>query len=199
MRAKDIMNKNIIYAKPYETIKTVSQRMIEKDISGLPILDDEGKVVGIISRTDIIKLSEHYTKEELEKLKVEDFLKKRRKKIIVAKPNTPIKKIIKIMMKENISRIPIIDENRKIVGIVSKSDIIRIISAESKEKAEEKILTLIDKILKILEERKQISITELSKELKEDEYYLEKNLKILEKYGLVELNYVLGNVIIKKK
>lgn len=194
------MSTNIIFAKPNETIKDVSIKLLEHKISGLPILDDDGKLLGIISQTDIVKLSEKYKKEELEKLKVEEFIKNRRKKLIVAKLNTPLKRLIKLMVKHNISRIPIIDKDKKVIGIVSKHDILKMFLTKEEEIEEgDRILTLIDKILKILDEKKMVNISDLAKELNESEENLEKNLKILEKYGFVELSYSLGKIVVKKK
>ncbi|MEM5832646.1 MAG: CBS domain-containing protein [Candidatus Aenigmatarchaeota archaeon] len=198
MKAKDIMSKNIIFARPDETIKEVSLKMLKNKISGLPIIDNSGKIVGIISQTDIVKLSEKYNEKELEKLKVNEIIKGKRK-LIVARENTSIKRLIKLMIKHDISRIPIVDKEYKVIGIVSKLDILKIFYKEEKEEREEKIFTLIDKILKILEEKKQISLNDLSKELNEDLSYLEQNLKILEKHGIIEISYSLGNIIIKKK
>lgn len=198
MKAKDIMSKNIIFARPDETIKEVSLKMLKNKISGLPIIDNSGKIVGIISQTDIVKLSEKYNEKELEKLKVEEIIKRKRR-LIVARENTSIKRLIKLMIKHDISRIPIVDKEYKVIGIVSKLDILKIFYKEEKEERKEKIFTLIDKILKILEEKKQISLNELSKELNEDLSYLEQNLKILEKHGIIEISYSLGNIIIKKK
>lgn len=198
MKAKDIMSKNIIFARPDETIKEVSLKMLKNKISGLPIIDNSGKIVGIISQTDIVKLSEKYNEKELEKLKVDEIIKRKRR-LIVARENTSIKRLIKLMIKHDISRIPIVDKEYKVIGIVSKLDILKIFYKEEKEERKEKIFTLIDKILKILEEKKQISLNELSKELNEDLSYLEQNLKILEKHGIIEISYSLGNIIIKKK
>ncbi|MEM4592510.1 MAG: CBS domain-containing protein [Sulfolobales archaeon] len=198
MKAKDIMSKNIIFARPDETIKEVSLKMLKNKISGLPIIDNSGKIVGIISQTDIVKLSEKYNEKELEKLKVDEIIKGKRK-LIVARENTSIKRLIKLMIKHDISRIPIVDKEYKVIGIVSKLDILKIFYKEEKEEKKEKIFTLIDKILKILEEKKQISLNDLSKELNEDLSYLEQNLKILEKHGIIEISYSLGNIIIKKK
>ncbi|MBU5682610.1 MAG: CBS domain-containing protein [Candidatus Aenigmarchaeota archaeon] len=198
MKAKDIMSKNIIFARPDETIKEVSLKMLKNKISGLPIIDNSGKIVGIISQTDIVKLSEKYDEKELEKLKVNEIIKGKRK-LIAARENTSIKRLIKLMIKHDISRIPIVDKEYKVIGIVSKLDILKIFYKEEKEEREEKIFTLIDKILKILEEKKQISLNDLSKELNEDLSYLEQNLKILEKHGIIEMSYSLGNIIIKKK
>lgn len=198
MKAKDIMSKNIIFARPDETIKEVSLKMLKNKISGLPIIDNSGKIVGIISQTDIVKLSEKYNEKELEKLKVEEIIKRKRR-LIVARENTSIKRLIKLMIKHDISRIPIVDKEYKVIGIVSKLDILKIFYKEEKEERKEKIFTLIDKILKILEEKKQISLNELSKELNEDLSYLEQNLKILEKHGIIEISYSLGNIIIKKR
>ncbi|MEM0476468.1 MAG: CBS domain-containing protein [Candidatus Aenigmatarchaeota archaeon] len=198
MKAKDIMSKDIIFARPDETIKEVSLKMLKNKISGLPIIDNSGKIIGIISQTDIVKLSEKYNEKELEKLKVEEIIKRKRR-LIVARENTSIKRLIKLMIKHDISRIPIVDKEYKVIGIVSKLDILKIFYKEEKDERKEKIFTLIDKILKILEEKKQISLNELSKELNEDLSYLEQNLKILEKHGIIEISYSLGNIIIKKR
>jgi len=108
------------------------------------------------------------------------------------------------MVKYDISRVPIVDKEKKLVGIVTKSDIVKLISSElktsnEKEEDKDKISTLFDKILKILDEKEKISLKDLAKELNESEQILEQNLKILEKYGFVELVYSLGNVIVKKK
>jgi len=204
MRAKDIMSKNVIYATLNETIYDVSKKLYENRITGLPILDDKGKIVGVISQSDIVKLLEKYKEEDLKNLSIKDFLKKRKKRLIVASPNSTIKRLIKLMVRYDISRVPIVDKDKKLVGIVTKSDIVKLISSElktsgEKEEDKDKISTLFDRILKILDEKEKISLKDLAKELKENEQILEQNLKILEKYGFVELVYSLGNVIVKKK
>jgi len=195
------MSKNVISASLNETLFEISKKLSEHKISGLPVLDDSGKIVGVISQTDIIKLLKKYKEKELKKLVAKDILK-RRKKLKVASLNTPIKRLIKLMAKYDVSRIPIIDKNKKVIGIVSKSDIINLISKEvkvEKEEEKERIFTLFDRIIKILEEKEKISLKDLAKELKENEQILEQSLKILEKYGIVELSYTFGNVIVKKK
>jgi len=198
------MSKNIIYATLDETIYDVSKKLYENRITGLPILDDKGKIVGVISQSDIVKLLEKYKEEDLKNLSLKEFLKKRKKRLIVASPNSTIKRLIRLMVKHDISRVPIVDKDKKLVGIVTKSDIIKLISSElktssEKEEDKDKISTLFDRILKILDEKEKISLKDLAKELNESEQILEQNLKILEKYGFVELVYSLGNVIVKKK
>ncbi|MEM5828135.1 MAG: CBS domain-containing protein [Candidatus Aenigmatarchaeota archaeon] len=203
MKAKDIMSTQIIFANLDESLYEISKKLTSHNISGLPVLDESGKIVGIISQTDIIKLLERFGEEKFKEIKAKDVIK-RRKRLIVAKPTTTLKTLLKLMIKHDISRIPIVDENKKVIGIVSKSDIIKLLAShfekENKEIAkEETITTTLDKILRILESKESIDLSSLAKELKEDESFLEKYLKILEKYGLVELGYTLGKVIVKKK
>ncbi|MFH7903893.1 MAG: CBS domain-containing protein [Candidatus Aenigmatarchaeota archaeon] len=203
MKAKDIMSTQIIFANLDESLYEISKKLTSHNISGLPVLDESGKIVGIISQTDIIKLLERFGEEKFKEIKAKDVIK-RRKRLIVAKPTTTLKTLLKLMIKYDISRIPIVDENKKVIGIVSKSDIIKLLAShfekENKEIAkEETITTTLDKILRILESKESIDLSSLAKELKEDESFLEKYLKILEKYGLVELGYTLGKVIVKKK
>ncbi|MEM1634378.1 MAG: CBS domain-containing protein [Candidatus Aenigmatarchaeota archaeon] len=203
MKAKDIMSTQIIFANLDESLYEISKKLSSHNISGLPILDEQGKIVGIISQTDIIKFLEKFGEEKLKELKAKDIIK-RRKKLVVAKPTTSLKALLKLMIKYDVSRIPIVDENRKVIGIVSKSDIIKLLAThfekEHKEtQKEERITTTLDKILSVLEVKDNIDLNSLAKELGEDENFLEKYLRILEKYGLVELGYTFGKVIVKKK
>ncbi|MEM2459611.1 MAG: CBS domain-containing protein, partial [Candidatus Bathyarchaeia archaeon] len=51
-----IMTRNVIVAKPYETIDIVAKRMEQYDITGLPVVDDEGHVLGLITSADLSRL-----------------------------------------------------------------------------------------------------------------------------------------------
>jgi CBS domain-containing protein len=53
--AKQVMSQKVIAIGPAETVEEASKRMIEKRVSKLPVVNDEGKLVGIITSTDIIR------------------------------------------------------------------------------------------------------------------------------------------------
>ncbi len=56
VRVKDIMTPDPIYVKPDDTVEYAAVLMLENRISGLPVVDDEGRVVGILTQTDVFKL-----------------------------------------------------------------------------------------------------------------------------------------------
>ena len=55
LKVKDLMNKKVFSVKPEDTILEAARIMSKKDIRRLPVIDGSGKLVGIISRTDILK------------------------------------------------------------------------------------------------------------------------------------------------
>ncbi len=146
----EIMTKNVITTNPYENIKNVIKILTENNISGIPVMDNENKLIGIICESDILKgLKTEKTSislvfpsshalgmtfeetrktvdikkalKELSDLKVEKIMTKN---LITVNPKNTIEEVAIIMVKNNINRIPVIEDN-KLVGIVTRGDIIR--------------------------------------------------------------------------
>lgn len=61
MKVKELMSKDVIYVKPDETIEFAAVLMLENKISGLPVINDQQKLIGIITETDIFKALIHIT------------------------------------------------------------------------------------------------------------------------------------------
>ncbi|NPA62611.1 MAG: CBS domain-containing protein [Methanococci archaeon] len=150
MLVKEIMKKPIT-VKENDDLTDVIKLFREKRISGAPVLNDEGELVGIISESDIIKtLTTHDEdlnlilpspldlielplktaikieefKEDLEKAlktKVKDVMTK---DVVVAKPEMTINDAAKLMVEHKIKRLPVVDENGKLIGIITRGDII---------------------------------------------------------------------------
>ena len=150
-KVKDYMKKAVVYFSPDDTIFHVAKILSENEISGAPVLKDR-KLVGIISETDIIKFlskkilpnpkpsssssiillellkSEiHFYKNlrELFKTKISNLMKK---KVITVKPEDSILKAAEKISKYDIRRLPVIDNNGNLIGIISRTDILRAFS-----------------------------------------------------------------------
>ncbi|QGU95575.1 CBS domain-containing protein [Clostridium bovifaecis] len=153
MLAKDIMKREVVSIKEDETLKDVVEMMIKHDISGLPVVNNSGKIVGIISERDILRHGkkifmtesinlleimlyeqrpESYEEELSEALKL-PVKKIMVKSIITADENEPVGEIALIMMEEGVNRVPIL-RNGELVGIIGREDIIRTIAALGKMK-----------------------------------------------------------------
>jgi CBS domain-containing protein len=152
MKAEDIMNKRVIYFSPENTILEISKKFAEYNISGAPIVENK-KVVGIICNSDIIKfINENVYKDATEinsttssiiinllhtydkkikfKKEVEKILNTKVRDIMIkdvklVKPETDFLEVVEIMIKHGINRIPVIDDNGEIVGIITRDDVIK--------------------------------------------------------------------------
>ncbi|MEM5815354.1 MAG: CBS domain-containing protein [Candidatus Aenigmatarchaeota archaeon] len=184
----EVMTKKIIPLYANQTLYEAAKLFIEKNISGAPVLD-KNYFTGELSKTDILKLVE---KKDLLELNEKDYeiLKKHKvfdfmKKPICINENETIDNARRKMEKYKIKRLLVIDKKKRLVGIITLTDLIR---GVSKEEIKERIYTKIDDMLKLLE-KKEMSIKEISKQLSIDENLVEEWAKILEEKGLVEINY----------
>lgn len=121
LRAKDLMTKNVITAKEDTPILELAKILYDNQISGVPVVDNKGKVVGVVTEKDILNIifsgNVHHTK-------VADIMSKN---VIKFSPDTEIDKVALAISEHNIRRVIIVDENDRAVGIVSRRDIIKMI------------------------------------------------------------------------
>lgn len=145
MKVKEIMTTNIKSAKADTPVRDIVEVMCFNKISGLPVVDDDNNVVGVVSEKDVLKkmfpdisdvAKEEGTPdfEKMEKdysdalmLKTGDLMTKL---VASANPDMPIMKAVSIMCVQKIRRIPVV-EGRKLVGIISLGDVHKAIFANS--------------------------------------------------------------------
>ena len=118
MVAKDIMNKIVTAAKRKTIGRDLAIKLLSGMYSGLPVVDDKGKVVGVVSEFDLLKAIKEGKK--LEQITAEDIMSK---KPICVTENTTVEEIIDLMMKHNIIRVPVL-RNDNLVGVISRCDIL---------------------------------------------------------------------------
>ena len=118
LKAKDIMMKEAITIGSDVLLKKAIEKLLENKISSMPVVDDTGKMVGIISCEDILNLAfDGY----LSNTKVEMVMTKN---VVYFKPDTNLDEIVLAISKNHFHRIPIIEDGR-IVGIISRRDIVK--------------------------------------------------------------------------
>jgi len=118
MVAKDIMNKIVTAAKKNTIGRDLVIKLLSGMYSGLPVVDDKGKVVGVVSEFDLLKAIRNG--KALEQVKAEDIMSKNP---ICVSENTPVEEVIDLMMKHNIIRVPVV-RNDNLVGVISRCDIL---------------------------------------------------------------------------
>ena len=119
LKAKDVMTKDVITISPDVTLKDAIELLLEKKISGMPVVDKKGKMIGIISEKDILNFA---FSGNLSITKVSEAMSKN---IISFPPNEDVDSIALTISENQFRRVPIIQEG-KVVGIVSRRDIIRV-------------------------------------------------------------------------
>lgn len=117
LRAKDIMSSPVRTVLANETIEKVYKIMVQTGHNGLPVIE-KNELIGIITKKDVEKAINH----ELARNPVKSIISKN---IISVTPNTPIEKIRLKMIENGIGRILVIDENNTLIGIITRSDLIK--------------------------------------------------------------------------
>ncbi|HBU00748.1 MAG TPA: serine/threonine protein kinase [Thermotoga naphthophila] len=123
VRVSEFMNPDVIYVTPDKTLLHVKEIMRIKRISGVPVVDDKKQVVGIVSLEDIIKALEGgYIKDSVEK--------RMTKNVVCLKETDTLQDAVKIFEKYGYGRFPVVNDEEKLVGIVTKHDIIYFLLAK---------------------------------------------------------------------
>ena len=154
MKIRDVMNKDVIICKPDDTVGHLSTLFKENHISGVPVVEN-GKVVGIVSETDLLKLFKapefsgelllpsplevievplrslvrlEEFKRSLEDAKLKPVRGIMKKTVHSISPEASLEEASEKMVRYKVNRLPVV-ENGKLVGIVARSDIIRGLSS----------------------------------------------------------------------
>jgi CBS domain-containing protein len=133
MNAFDVMSVDVVAAKDNANIIEVSTRLVLGVFNGMPIIDDNGSVIGIITAIDILRAIRDG--KDLNTLLVRDLMTQNPS---VVNQNTKIEEVIDIMDKKGIEMVPVVedgDDGGRIVGVISRSDIL-------KEKLNERFVTI---------------------------------------------------------
>jgi len=117
--AKDIMSTDVTVIKKMEKVTAAEMMMIKRNIGGLPVVSDSDKLIGILTQRDI-QLSRSIIGTEA--FHVDDLYSKNPVKATV---DEGFPSLIKKMNENNIERIPIVNGNDHVVGIVVTKDIIK--------------------------------------------------------------------------
>lgn len=115
MVAKDVMTRDIITVSPSTKVKDLAMILIKNQISGAPVIDKDGNILGIVSEADIVAKRGKDVKTIMSK------------KAVRVRQDASLEEIAQLMMTHAIKRLPVMEGN-KIIGIVSRADIVSAIA-----------------------------------------------------------------------
>jgi len=137
MLVKDFMIKDVYVMNETESLKSLLELFVEKKIGGVPVVDENNRLKGIISDGDVLRTlkPKTYTSyyafyiEELDETIVANAnkpLKKvMHKKVVTLDENDDLETALKLLASHHFKKIPVINQNKEVVGIVSRGDMIR--------------------------------------------------------------------------
>jgi len=131
MLVKNWMSKEVITVDADDTMQNAIYILQEQNIKMLPVMDD-AILVGIITDRDLKKASPsdattldmHELLFLISKIKVKDLMKE---PVFTAKPDDTVEEAAALLLEKKISGLPVIDENNRLVGIITRSDIFRVL------------------------------------------------------------------------
>jgi CBS domain-containing protein len=149
MKARDVMVSPVITTTPSASVREVAQTLLTYRISALPVIDDAGKLVGIVSETDLMRRADLGTERHRswwlaalfaeEEVLASEYVKEHGRKVadvmtkgvVTASPDTPLGTIAGLLERHAIKRVPIVEKGA-LVGIVSRANLIQALAGDRK-------------------------------------------------------------------
>lgn len=119
VKAGDIMTRPVVSARVSASARDIALQLLNGLYSGMPVTDDEGKLIGIVTELDLLTAIKDG--KELVRLTALDVM---HKGVVSADVDTPVEQVVKTMTEKNIIRLPVTREG-KLVGVVARSDVLR--------------------------------------------------------------------------
>ncbi len=146
MRAIDVMTTSVVFAHPHMTVREAAQILVEKNVSGMPVVDDKGELLGMITEGDLLhraeigtgagkrawwleflastrELASEYVREHSHR--VSDLMTK---DVVVVDEDTPVADIAELLERHRIKRVPVV-KNGRVTGLVSRANLIRALAS----------------------------------------------------------------------
>lgn len=140
VKVRDIMRRDVITVRPETPLKEVARLLVEHGISGLPVVDAEGQVLGVVSEGDLIVkergaetgrprilgalLGGERSRTELAKVEARSAGDAMTSPAVTIEPGAPVRAAAALMVERQVNRLPVVEDG-KLVGIVTRADIVR--------------------------------------------------------------------------
>jgi CBS domain-containing protein len=141
--AREIMSSPVVTARPEMSVRQIVELMLRSRISGLPVVDDDQRVLGVVTEADLLEKEDRPVPEPPllswhgRSLRLERLLGRHRKatgiiardvmaeNLITAAEETTVQELAHLMLRHHINRIPILREGR-LTGIVTRADVLKV-------------------------------------------------------------------------
>lgn len=135
MRVLDIMTMDVLTARPDESLKDAARTMVRAGVSGLPVVDSSGTLVGIITEADFLEREADRSRRRLlnamldecdSVVEAETVGEVMSTDPVVIFPEATVTEAARMMAHHHVKRLPVVDESGKLVGIISRADVVAV-------------------------------------------------------------------------
>ena len=145
MRVKHIMTKKVISVHSDTPVNEAARLIFEKNLTGMPVIDDKKRVVGIITEYDFMSRGRNIHiptfLDLMKEFRIQDTSKVKKKikqicqlkvgqlmtsPVTTVSPETKIQEAARIFVEKHINPLPVVDAEEKLVGIISRADIVKL-------------------------------------------------------------------------
>ena len=122
LKAFDLMSQQVVVAKENTNAEQISARLLAGEFNGVPVVDDNGAVIGIVTAIDILKAIQGGKK--ISAMWARDIMTPNPSTV---KRDTPLEEIIRILVEKEIVLVPVVEgnNNNKLIGVIARLDILR--------------------------------------------------------------------------
>ncbi|MBC7386075.1 MAG: CBS domain-containing protein [Cryobacterium sp.] len=121
--AKEIMTRDLVRATDGMTIEEALKVLINHRVTGLPVVDENGKMTGVISEYDILS---QISKSKKNRGEVFQDLIVYSRKVDAISEDTPLSKIVNEFLDTKFRRLPVVDKDGSLVGIITRRDLMKV-------------------------------------------------------------------------
>ncbi|MQB00964.1 MAG: CBS domain-containing protein [Actinobacteria bacterium] len=121
---QEVMTHLVVMLFPSESVAAVAERLSRNAIGGAPVVEG-GKVVGMVSASDIVRVARRRKDHELSTETVMDVMTR---PVVTVAPATSVWEAADILDRRGIKRLPVVDPDGYLVGIISRGDIVRLVA-----------------------------------------------------------------------
>jgi CBS domain-containing protein len=143
MRARDIMMAPVVTVRPETRLKDAAAILVERGISGMPVVDETGTLVGIVSEADLVPLESApdpraqvrprpWRRYRVPRCVEEVMIRE----VVWVPPDVDASQVARLMLERRIKRIPVV-EGERVVGIITRRDLLRVLARTDEEIAEQ--------------------------------------------------------------
>jgi CBS domain-containing protein len=127
IRVREILTEDVVSVTPATSLRSVAELLVRHRISGVPVVDDRGRVVGVVSEADIVskETGPHGGRESLAKLAARTAAEAMTAPAITVDSECRVADAARLMSGRGVNRLPVVDKAGTLAGIVTRADLVR--------------------------------------------------------------------------